>query len=242
MGIIGMIAVFVAYVIKGMCGFANTLVFGSIMSFSANTVNITPVELLIGYPSNLTIAVKERKSIQPRICIPLALLVILGCIPGAYLLKNGDVRIIKIIFGLIIALLGVEMLLREKSKKKSRSSKLLLLVIGIASGVLCGIFGIGALLAAYVSRTTTNTREFRGNLCVVFFAENSFRIILYSITGIITKAVMMQALTLLPFMVLGLGTGFLLTRAVKESIVKHMVIILLIASGISLFLTNLLQR
>ncbi len=240
MGLIGMLAVFIAYVIKGMCGFANTLVFGSIMSFSANTVNITPVELLIGYPSNLTIAIKERKSIQPKVCIPLAVLVIAGCIPGAYLLKNGDVRIIKLVFGLIIILLGIEMLLRAHSVKKHKSSKLFLLVVGIASGVLCGIFGIGALLAAYISRTTTNTKEFRGNICVVFFAENTFRIILYSLTGIITGAVLKNALLLLPFMVVGLGTGFLLARVVKESIVKHMVILLLIASGISLFLSNLL--
>lgn len=46
------IAAFTAYFIKGLCGFANTLVFTSILSFGAANANISPVELLIGYPTN----------------------------------------------------------------------------------------------------------------------------------------------------------------------------------------------
>ena len=45
--IIAIIATITAYIIKGMCGFANTLVFSSIMSFTANNINITPTELLL---------------------------------------------------------------------------------------------------------------------------------------------------------------------------------------------------
>lgn len=44
------IAAAVAYFIKGMCGFANTLVFTSILSFGTANSNISPIDLLLGYP------------------------------------------------------------------------------------------------------------------------------------------------------------------------------------------------
>ena len=47
------IAAVAAYFIKGLCGFANTLVFTSILIFGASNANISPIDLLLGYPTNL---------------------------------------------------------------------------------------------------------------------------------------------------------------------------------------------
>ena len=60
-----------AFFIKGLFGFANTLVFTTILSFHTANVNISPVELILGYPSNIILAWKERRSIQWNICLPL---------------------------------------------------------------------------------------------------------------------------------------------------------------------------
>lgn len=61
------LATLTAFFIKGLCGFANTLVFTSILSFGIVNANISPVELLIGYPSNLILVWKKRTSLHPRI-------------------------------------------------------------------------------------------------------------------------------------------------------------------------------
>ena len=45
-----MLAAVVAYFIKGLCGFANTLVFTAILSFGSVNANISPIDLLLGYP------------------------------------------------------------------------------------------------------------------------------------------------------------------------------------------------
>ena len=103
-----------------------------------------------------------------------------------FLLKNVNTRMIKLAFGIVVVLLGMEMLSRQHSKNRVRSSKILLAVIGIASGVLCGLFGVGALLAAYVSRVTDNSASFKANISNVFFIENTFRMILYGILQILT--------------------------------------------------------
>ena len=41
-------ATLAAFFIKGLCGFANTLIFQSILSFSVNNADISPVELVPG--------------------------------------------------------------------------------------------------------------------------------------------------------------------------------------------------
>lgn len=234
------IAVICAFIVKGLCGFANTLVFTTILSFKTDHISITPLELLVGYLSNLIIAWKSRHSISAKIYLPLSLLVIIGSIPGTIFLKNGNVQLIKIIFGFVIVFLGMEMLLREYRKRSYATSSLILSIIGITAGILCGLYGIGALLPAYVSRTTNDDASFKGNLCIVFLVENTFRIILYTVTGIININLLNDAFWLLPFMLLGLFIGIALSKVFKEKHVKKIVIILLIFSGLSLIINNLI--
>ena len=175
---IWVVATFVAFYIKGLCGFANTLVFTSILGFGVSNVGISPVELIIGYPTNLILTWKHRNDLDKKVYLPLAILVILGSIPGAFLLKNVDAKYIKMVFGFLVILLGVEMYLREISRIQFKESRIALGIIGVLSGVICGLFGVGALLAAYVGRVVGTTNEFKANISAVFSFENTFRMIL----------------------------------------------------------------
>lgn len=164
-----------AFFVKGLCGFANTLVFTSILGFGSSNVNISPVEIVLGFPTNVILAWKERKNLQPRVFVPLALLILAGSIPGALFLKNADSQVLKVVFGVVLMFTGLEMLAREYKTIKMKESKLMLGLVGLAAGVLSGLFGVGALLAAYVSRVTDNTSEFKANFSAVFIMENLFR-------------------------------------------------------------------
>lgn len=146
------IATICAFFVKGLCGFANTLVFTTILSFGNNNINISPVDLFLGYPTNIIMAWRERKSIKWSLCMPLVVLVMIGSIPGIFFLKNADTSFIKILFGFVIIFIGLEMLLREFQSKKSKQSRIILVIIGILSGLLCGLYGIGALLGAYINK------------------------------------------------------------------------------------------
>lgn len=233
------LATLVAFYIKGLCGFANTLVFTSILTFGVNNVNISPVELILGYPTNLILTYKNRKKLKASIFVPLIILVLLGSIPGAFILKNVTSNIIKVIFGFVVILLGLELYLRDANVLKVHQSNFALAIIGIISGVLCGIFGVGALLAAYVGRVTTSTTEFKANLSIVFIVENTFRVILYTALGIITFAEVKKALILVPFMLLALFLGIKSSEVIDDKIVKRIVIILLILSGAVMVAENI---
>ena len=230
---------FVSFYIKGICGFANTLVFTAMLSFTNSNALISPVSLLLGYPTNAIIAFKERKHIDWKVCSLLSALVIAGSIPGAFFLKNADAQIIKILFGVVIILLGLENLIEEKLPKKGTPSRGTLLAIGIVSGLLCGLYGVGALISAYISRVTNDSRAFKANICVVFLADKTFRFFLYIYSGLLTTEILKLSLLLLPAAVIGLYAGMRCCKHINEHTVKKLVAAALIVSGIALIASNL---
>ena len=193
---------------------------------------------MLGTPSNFFIAIRERKGFRLRVVAPLAALMIAGCIPGALFLKFGNPALIKTLFGVGVTLVGLETLLIDRLKLKP--NRWVLGIIGITAGVMCGMYGIGALLVAYVTRTTKSPTEFRANVCFVFILVDIFRAILYLTTGIFTAEIFLTALKLAPFMAAGMGLGTLLAGKLKPRLVSKIIMILLVLSGISLTVTNLL--
>ncbi len=233
------VATLVAFFIKGLCGFANTLVFTSILGYGVANINISPVELLLGFPTNLIMTWKNRKMLNAKVYVPLSILVLIGSIPGALLLKNVNVQYLKIIFGIVVVFIAIEMLLREKGIILIKESKIVLMIIGIFSGILCGLFGIGALLAAYVGRMTKTSNEFKANISAVFIVENVVRIIIYSVLNVITINALKQVLTLIPVMIVGLYAGMKFADVLDDKLVKKIVIVALIISGILLVIKNI---
>ncbi len=235
------IATLVAYFIKGLCGFANTLVFDSILGFGATNVNISPVELVLGYPTNMILMWRNRKKLSAKIILPLCAILITGSVAGAILLKNTDTTKIKIVFGAAVVLLGIELAVREffGGAKLRKESKVVLFVIGLVSGLLSGLFGVGVLLASYVNRVTKSNDEFKANISAVFLVENTVRIISYSVLGIINLQSLKTAATLMPFMLISLFAGMKSANLLNEKTVKKIVIVLLIISGVALIIKSI---
>lgn len=228
-----------AYFIKGLCGFANTLVFTSILSFGASNASISPVDLLLGLPANLILAWKNRERFDPRVSLPLAALVLAGSVPGALLLKDADTRAIKLVFGAVVAAIGAELLSRAYRRRRVRSSQAGLAIVGVTAGVLCGLFGVGALLAAYVGRVTEDDGSFKANISAVFIADNTFRIVLYGLLGLLRQDTARAVLLLIPFASLGLFAGIRCSSRMDERLVRKIVSVLLVLPGISLILKAL---
>ena len=113
------LATLAAFFIKGLCGFANTLVFQSILSFGVNNASISPVELALGFPGNAILTWQNRKSLDPKVFGPLMALMLAGNIPGALMLSI-DGRIVKIIFGAAIILIALDMLRGQGKPRKEK--------------------------------------------------------------------------------------------------------------------------
>lgn len=234
------IATLLAYLVKGITGFGNTLVMGPLYSFAVANRVTTPVDLIFSIPTNIYMVWRERKSISLKVVVPLSLMLMAGIIPGTFLLKFGHDWILKSILGIVVILMAVEMLTRKRQQVSEKSNPAFLISIGVLSGVLAGLYGISALLIAYISRTTENRSQFRANLCCVFLVDNFFRLLLYWFSGILNKDIFLLALILSPAVVLGMLIGIRIDKKIGEKTVKNFTIALLIFSGAVLIFKNVL--
>jgi len=235
-----MLAALVGYFVKGVAGIGNTLVVTSVMAYSRTNAEITPVELLLCIPTNLVVTWVYRRHINWKLAIAPMCMVLAGDVLGVLLLKNVDVTAVKAIFGVVLMLLSVEQLWRELRGKPGRAAHpALMLMLGIAAGVLCGMFGVGALLAAYFARVTTDDATYKGTMSVIFTVENFFRVIAYSVTGLLTMQSLQNAAMLLPFMGLGLFLGIRLSSRMNACTMRIIIGVMLLLSGVPLVLTSL---
>ena len=194
----------------------------------------------------------------------------MGCtVTGVLFLKNVDARFIKVLFGIAVILIALEMILRETdliklftkrktfsertSNREDLSSKENAIektdrkiyrtpafwIVGLLSGFLCGLYGVGALLGAYLGRVTKDMSSFKGNISLIFLVENTFRIILYGMSGLLNMASIKMALLLVPVAILSLTLGMLAGKKMGDRAVRKTVMILLILSGILLICKNI---
>ncbi|MDF2985112.1 MAG: hypothetical protein K0R50_622 [Eubacterium sp.] len=257
------VVVLVAYIIKSLTGFGNTLIINSLLSFVKENRFISPVDLLLGIPANIYMAWKDRRSIDLKIVIPLSILVLLGNIPGIFLLNIGGDKLLKSILGVVLILLAIEMFTRKSTNNKAdtsesisevenqkvpqqkhkgsentRTKTLILYAVGLISGVLMGLYGIGVLLAAFIGRQTDNRNNYRGNLCIIFVVDNLFRFVMYCINGLISWNILFVSLGLAPALLIGMFIGRKIDSRISDSTVKKFVTALLLVSGVAYILMN----
>ncbi|MDF2700096.1 MAG: hypothetical protein K0Q49_1652 [Haloplasmataceae bacterium] len=236
-------AALLAYIIKGITGFGNTLIMAPLFNFVLDSTIVTPIDLLFSIPINSFIVYKNRKNLSLKTIIPLSIMVLIGVIPGAFLLESSDATALKIILGIVTIGIAIELSTRRQNiNTDKKPNPILLTIIGVASGVLAGLYGIAVLLVAYISRTTSSKGQFRANLCAVFLIDNFFRMGLYTYKGsLMTYETLKLALYLFPAVIIGMFIGIKVDKRLNDKMVNKFVIILLIVSGISLIVTNLIN-
>ena len=231
--------VFIALFIKGITGFGNTLVMAPLFSFVVANRFTTPVDLLISLPTNAYLVWINRRSIDFKIVAPMAIMLLAGVIPGIMLLKTGNDLILKSVLGVVIVALGIEMLCRKPEQQGSvKGNKVFLVIVGLVSGVLAGMYGISAFLIAYISRTSADRSQFRANLCSLFLVDNLFRLFWYSAAGIMTMEIIRFTIFMTPAIVLGMYFGTKVDTGLKEETVRKATIYLLIVSGAVLLIRS----
>ena len=232
------LVVTLGYFVKGTAGFGNSPIHTGLMAFFMNNADLTPVDYVLTAPANIALTVRHRKYLIPKLWIPGALITMAASVPGVLLLKNMDGRALKVLFGIVIALLGADML-RSKDPGRRPPPRWAVLTLTAVSGTVNGLFGIGVLLAAVMGRVIEDTRAFKANISAIFSAGSIAMLPVYLLTGLLTKDVFLRALSLYPAMALGLFLGIRFAGRLKEETVRKCAAVLLIACGIFLTAGNL---
>ncbi len=228
-----------SYFIKGLTGFGNTVIMAPLYAFHVSPTITSPIDLLFSVPTNLIITWKEKKHIDLRLVLPLGGLIILGNIPGMLFLKYMRVEGLKLVLGVVVAGIGLYRILSQN--KTYRFNRWVLVVIGVLSGVLAGMYGIALPIVLYITQSVGNKNAFRANLCLVFLIDNFSRLVLYGTGGLLNAYAIRLALTLSPAVFLGLFLGINMSSKLKEKTANQVVHVILILSGLVLAITYFIE-
>ena len=233
------VSIALSFIIKGLVGFGDPLVYTPLLSVFLPSSTITPGLLPVSLVLNARVVWKNRAHFSPQLVLPIAAFVMLGIIPGTLLLQYGSPSVLKLLLGLVIIAMGVEMLTRKSGSGKPNA--LLRSVMSFLSGVTAGLFGIDLLFLAYLERVSQRREEFRGNVCFVFILECIFRVVLYLWSGMFTAQSLLLSLIALPASLLGMWMGALLDKRVSDRLSHRFIIYVFILGGVSTSIYALLQ-
>lgn len=235
------IAQFLGFIIKGMAGFGNPLLTNPLLAMKIDNIVITPTNILLDLPVNAWISWQKRKDFQWRTVLPLVFWIIIGILPGTLLLKLGTPWVIKVVLGIFIIGLGIEMLLRNPLQKNMPKTWLRN-GISFASGIMAGLFGINLLFLAYLERVSANRDAFQGSVCFVFLIENVLRAGIYYWYELFTMETILFSLISIPAAILGVCVGVKVTHFLSERQSKYVAISLFLLGGISILVKAILTQ
>ena len=233
-------ATFLAFFLKGITGFGNTVVMSPLYLKVVSPTVVTPVDLLFSIPTNAWIFLHHKNHVKVREMIPVVSLMFLGMLPGALLLKHINVQWFKLALGLLIIGIAIDRYHHKyMAHGRLNKSKYLRLFLSLFSGLTVGMFGIGLPIAAYLTRTSKDNKAFKGQLSLVFLCENLIRTVVYSIIGLFTLLTLKIAVVMIPSVLLGLYTGMKVCDRVQERYVDYLIVGLLCVIGFNLILQNI---
>jgi uncharacterized membrane protein YfcA len=241
LGIIVFAVAFVCFFIKGLAAFGDPLISNPALSLLMDNQVISPMNLLLQAPLNGWISWKNRKNFSIRKSLLMLACIFCGIIPGVLLLKYATSWTLKAFLGILVVGIGLEMITRNRAKP-SGENRLVMALVSFCSGITAGLYGINLFFVAYVERTTKDRAAFRGSVCFIFFIENVARLILYIVTGILTRHIVALSLIALPGMLAGFVLGSRVDKKLSEAVVRRVIIAMFMLGGMSILLKSLIWR
>lgn len=239
--IIGII-ILISQIIYATLGFGSGMFAISIMAFLYGKLEfIVPFFTLVCLPTEILISYKDRSEINLKNTWIFLIGIIPALLVGSILLKNSENRIYLLILGSIILLLAIYYIIGEKRFKFDFKGFLWVPIFSIFSGVLGGLFGMaGPPLIFYHKHKNLNKRQFRVALLSIFVIMTFFRVVFYFFLKIITPAMILTSLSVVPFALIGLWLGNKLHHIVPENVFRILISVALGISGLLIILKNML--
>jgi uncharacterized membrane protein YfcA len=220
---------------------------------------VVAVLLILTLVTEVWVLAHEWRHARVRLLAGLLPTMAIGLFVGTHILVAGNADVLKRALGLVVAAAGLWFLFERRtaaipvddaekeraraeesasgrdSATKSRSRELWALPVGLASGVLGGMFGTGGPPVIVLLRSyRLDKGAFRATLLWYFMLMSLIRGGTYAWSGLISTDVLLAAAWLLPGSVLGIVIGMAVHRRVSERRFAQAVSLLLVILGVLL--------
>lgn len=227
--------VLVGHFIKGFSGFASALFSIPLLALFLDLKFVVPVFLMFDIISGLILTIQTRRFIDKRSLLLILSGLVVGTTVGTYFLVTFGGESLKRVFGVVVILFALKILILDKEEARKYVSKIWAPVSGIAGGCTGAMFGLnGPPMILYLTHRPIDKQIFRATLYGLFFVDACYRLLLYSLTGLITIDVIEFALYLTPFLLVGLVFGSRLHAKVDENVFKKIIATILVVTGVFL--------
>jgi hypothetical protein len=225
----------VAQAVYVLFGFgAGLIAVGAMALFMPQVTDVVVLLLLLSLPAEVSVVSKARREIAWRgvwlVCAGLAL----GVLVGTRILSVTEPAIVLTALAVVLILAGAAFLLMPSARAihwPTWSKP----TVGLASGVLAGLFGTGGPpLILYYRLSGVEKAAFRGNLMAIFLMTTAVRLPAYVLTGLVTAPRLWSALVLLPAALFGGWLGHRIHLQVSEETFRRLVSVALCAIGVLL--------
>lgn len=175
------------------------------------------------------------KYINPKKLLLMIALMALGMVPGMWLYDILPVKLLMIVYGVIVVLIGIWKLFSKKGNEMKAPWNYLALIV---SGLMQGMFTSGGpFLALYATGAMKDKKEFRATVSAVWAILNVYMCIKMYLQGMYTPHAC--KLTLYSVVPVGIGIviGNIINKKIKQETFLKLVFVLLIVSGASLLIS-----
>ena len=224
--------VLIGHFIKGFSGFASALFAIPLLALFLDIKFVVPVFLLFDFIAGVILTIQNRRFIDWRSALMLLSGLSVGTAIGTYLLVSFGNEALKRVFGVVIILFALKILIWDNENIRKEISKVWAPLSGFVGGCTGGMFGLnGPPLVLYLTHRLKDKQIFRATLYGIFFVAACYRLILYSLSSLITLEVIRFALFLTPFLLCGIFLGSKMHARIHESSFKKTIALILIVTG-----------
>ena len=231
---IGSIA-FLAALTQGLSGFGVALVSMALLPVMIGIKQATPLVALIAVVVDIAVLVRYRESLDVHAIWRVILASLIGTPVGILFLSAVDERVSLIVLGVVLAGYGLYALLGFRLPDLDHP------FWAYGSGFLGGLLGgayntSGPPVIVYADCQSWPRGVFKSNLNSYFLISSAAVLVGHWVKGNFTPSVMHSFWWSLPFIGLGLLTGFQLDRWLKPATFRKIVLLMLIGMGVRMML------
>jgi uncharacterized protein len=218
---------------------AGMIAVGGLVLLLPEVRDVVVLLLLVNLPAEAWVVRTSWSSISWRGVATLFAGVMVGIPIGTWILDRGDPVVLLTVLGAFLVAVGGAFLLFEGGRQRRRLPAWIAPPVGLASGVLTGLFGTGGPpLILYYRVTGAPKAAFRGNLMAVFLLMTLVRVPSYVGFGLVTPPRLWSALAVLPAVLAGAWLGNHIHLRLEEAAFRRLVSIALVVIGVLLLLRH----